>query len=292
MKIYMPSTPLLAISLCGIFATSTDAARIKVTVQSRERGVNTGLAGAEVDCYDEDSFNFDDFLGGNETSIIPSISHTVSIDYDESKDWDFPFFTEPDIYCRIRKEDYITLYTGTKEDVDAGPDDVVDFGTVTVYPDRSGFPGNTNGCGAESDWPVAAEDLSRFLPDLSKACDNRNLCYNNCQETKQDCDDEFRGLLTSRCEDINDLSTSKASCLEVAEDMYDYVLANGQAQYSASQAEFCCGDGIDSDNDGLDDCTDGCPNDGNKYSPGECGCGTPEGECRTCPLRFFSFTCK
>jgi len=38
---------------------------------------------------------------------------------------------------------------------------------------------------------------------------------------------------------------------------------------------------IDSDNDGTPDCADLCPNDSNKTEPGECDCGTPEGECGT-----------
>jgi len=36
---------------------------------------------------------------------------------------------------------------------------------------------------------------------------------------------------------------------------------------------------VDSDNDGTPDCADLCPNDSNKTEPGECNCGTPEGEC-------------
>jgi len=38
---------------------------------------------------------------------------------------------------------------------------------------------------------------------------------------------------------------------------------------------------VDLDNDGTPDCADLCPNDSNKTEPGECDCGTPEGECGT-----------
>ena len=43
-----------------------------------------------------------------------------------------------------------------------------------------------------------------------------------------------------------------------------------------------CGCGVgdaDSDADGVADCTDGCPADGDKVQPGECGCGVVEGSC-------------
>ncbi|MCH8969268.1 MAG: hypothetical protein IIA66_09155 [Planctomycetes bacterium] len=35
----------------------------------------------------------------------------------------------------------------------------------------------------------------------------------------------------------------------------------------------------DNDEDGEPNCSDGCPDDPNKTSPGECGCGVPEGTC-------------
>jgi hypothetical protein len=38
----------------------------------------------------------------------------------------------------------------------------------------------------------------------------------------------------------------------------------------------CIGEFQDSDSDGTCDAQDGCPNDSNKTSPGNCGCGNPE----------------
>lgn len=38
----------------------------------------------------------------------------------------------------------------------------------------------------------------------------------------------------------------------------------------------------DTDEDGVFDCVDGCPNDPLKTAPGNCGCGVAEGECKDC----------
>jgi hypothetical protein len=44
----------------------------------------------------------------------------------------------------------------------------------------------------------------------------------------------------------------------------------------SSVADVCECDLGDSDSDGVDDCTDGCPNDPNKTEPGDCGCGVED----------------
>ncbi len=41
-------------------------------------------------------------------------------------------------------------------------------------------------------------------------------------------------------------------------------------------------DTTDTDDDGTLDCNDGCPDDPNKTSPGDCGCGVAEGTCTDC----------
>jgi hypothetical protein len=43
--------------------------------------------------------------------------------------------------------------------------------------------------------------------------------------------------------------------------------------------QLCTGDGAaDDDNDGVQNCADGCPQDPQKSDPGACGCGAPEND--------------
>lgn len=56
----------------------------------------------------------------------------------------------------------------------------------------------------------------------------------------------------------------------------DQMHCNGYVEFVIG-GEVC----VDSDNDGLDDCRDKCPNDPTKFVAGLCGCGVPEGACPT-----------
>jgi len=47
---------------------------------------------------------------------------------------------------------------------------------------------------------------------------------------------------------------------------------------SLPDAGPACPDPTDSDSDGVADCMDECPNDGEKAMPGQCGCGMPEAD--------------
>ena len=174
-------------------------------------------------------------------------------------------------------------------------DNTANFGTVTMYPDRvaRGDPGQRNGCGPASDW----DDLNvvvDFLTGFGNACNNHDLCYNNCFETKQSCDLELRDLMYSECNDSQDSNAGKAACKAAASTMYALVRDNslGQERFDAGQVayECCpndpnksvagqCGCGspdTDSDGDGTADCNDLCAGDPDKTAPRVCGCGSPD----------------
>jgi hypothetical protein len=61
-------------------------------------------------------------------------------------------------------------------------------------------------------------------------------------------------------------------------------LAGVEEIFDSFQEQFCGYDDCDedqngdpdNDDDGVEDCEDGCMNDPNKYEPGECGCGEPD----------------
>ena len=54
----------------------------------------------------------------------------------------------------------------------------------------------------------------------------------------------------------------------------------------------CSGPILDSDNDGTPNCSDGCPNDPNKTSPGLCGCGVSDSVSFTLPNPGFAVACR
>jgi hypothetical protein len=49
-----------------------------------------------------------------------------------------------------------------------------------------------------------------------------------------------------------------------------------RASYDDDRVTLSVVDSLDSDNDGLADCMDGCPLDPDKFDPGLCGCGVPD----------------
>jgi len=75
------------------------------------------------------------------------------------------------------------------------------------------------------------------------------------------------GVLSSVC------SAGSCNLVTCAGDLEDCnrVSADG-CEWDPAVDGMCCDPNMDADNDGLDDCADGCPDDPNKSAPGVCGC--------------------
>ena len=104
-----------------------------------------------------------------------------------------------------------------------------------IFPDRvsRGDPGTVNGCGPASDWDDI-NSVADFLTGFANQCNNHDLCYTNCSETKESCDDEFLDMMESECNDDWDFS-SKDPCKTVAYGMYSLVRDYGQDAFDASR---------------------------------------------------------
>lgn len=102
-----------------------------------------------------------------------------------------------------------------------------------------GDPGTTNGCGPESLWPGIA-DVASFLTGFGDQCDNHDLCYNNCGETQTSCDEEFRDMMYSECNDFWDSQAGQDACKVVADGMYALVRDNGEDAYNGAQEAYNC----------------------------------------------------
>jgi secretory phospholipase A2 len=118
---------------------------------------------------------------------------------------------------------------------------VANFGTVYIFPNRvaRGDPGTYNGCGPESLWP-GITDAATYLTGFADQCNNHDLCYSSCGETQASCDEEFRDMLYSDCNDYWDSQGTKAACKSVADGMYLLVRNLGADAYVISQAAFQC----------------------------------------------------
>ncbi|MCZ6653687.1 MAG: hypothetical protein O7D91_11755 [Planctomycetota bacterium] len=108
-----------------------------------------------------------------------------------------------------------------------------------------------------------------------EACDDGNACTENdactngeCAGTTVDCDDGD-ACTTDAC-DGGACTHTPLDC-DDGIDCTDDTCVDGTCRHEPLTD--------DNDEDGEPNCSDGCPDDPNKTSPGECGCGVPEGTC-------------
>jgi hypothetical protein len=231
---------LLLLSPLLLLKVAANAATIKICVQSKGKGQVSPLSNAIVYCYDED-LDGDDFMAMGTTSS----DGCVKLSYDEKESsywnpnagWD-AFFSNPDIYCLVTKSNFYKLYTDTKEDWSQGR--TANFGTVTIFPNRveRGDPGTVNGCGAEN-FPGGINEVIDFVTGFKNQCNNHDLCYNDCDESQENCDLEFKAMMYSECNEIWDTS-KKSHCKTAADGMYYMVNEHGSDAYKAGQEAYEC----------------------------------------------------
>jgi hypothetical protein len=266
----------LSFFVLSLLGSLAHGAKIKLCVKARENGIDKKLSGAKVKCWDEDIPGLDSPMTVTKTtgsSGCVTLSYTKKINTvnNPCAGWDCPGYPNPDIYCTVTKRNKfpvrtcckippvigsdhnvshtrthahthslsLQLYTGTIGD--SNQDSVANFGTVYIFPNREarGDPGAINGCGPASLWP-GITDVASFLDDFADQCNNHNLCYNNCGETQVWCDEEFRDMMYSVCNDVGYSQSTKAACKSVADGMYALVRDHGSAAYVAAQAAYKC----------------------------------------------------
>lgn len=215
----------------------SSAAQIKVCVQKSFEQQTGTLSNARVRCYDED-IDSDDFMAGSAytgSNGCVTLSYTKKTPkwYNPCTAWDCPGYTNPDIYCKITKSGYYKLFTNTKED--HNQNNLADFGTVTIYKDRSNHPGTMNGCGPADLWS-GITNVANFLTGFEDQCNNHDKCYNNCQETKSSCDLEFLYMMYSKCNDSWDFE-NKSPCKTAADKMFELVRDRGESAFNEAQSE-------------------------------------------------------
>lgn len=217
-----------------------NASTINICIKKKEEGYTSMLSGATVKCWDEDSLDADDLMTGTGTTdsngcVTLTYTKKISTVLSPCAGWDCT--SNPNIYCKVAKTGLYPLYTDTKEDWNQT--NVANFGTVTIYPDRTGDPGGTpNGCGPVTLWP-GINSVADILSGFGDQCDNHDLCYGNCYESKKNCDLEFKSMMYSKCNDVWDTKDSKNLCKSVAYGMYKIVKDYGADAYNSAQEMFC-----------------------------------------------------
>ena len=257
-----------------------DAASIDICVDKREGGVSSPLAGASVRCYDEDFGNGDDALTdiattGSDGCVTLLYKKRSQTWYNPCAAWDCKLWIDvmclrkakeslkvfsfvalhflridilssgaspnPDIYCVVVKRGYFPLHTNTM--TDQNQDAVTDFVVVTIFPERNEYNslGSSNGCGKESmNWEGIPNAVTDFLTGFGDMCDNHDHCYSTCGETQHDCDDEFRAMMHSKCNDDWDSLSMQVACKSAADGMYDLVDRFGISSFESGQISSNC----------------------------------------------------
>ena len=181
---------------------------------------------AFVKCYDKDP-NHDDIMVEGFTGNDGCATLTYSKDT-----WDgFNGIGDkhPDIYCTVNKEGFVQACPPDKDGHDQSK--LADFGTVTLYRDRTGDYGRDNGCGPEFSEKYGLNHLIANVTGFGEQCANHDHCYYDCQiflakknakDAQEFCDKEMYEGMKSNCNanagSLVDLEQD--ACLAVAEQIY------------------------------------------------------------------------
>ncbi|KAL3274343.1 hypothetical protein HHI36_015741 [Cryptolaemus montrouzieri] len=109
---------------------------------------------------------------------------------------------------------------------------------VIPKPNRNHVP-KANGCGS-----LGLSIPSEFLPvtEMTKCCDQHDICYDTCNKEKELCDIEFKRCLYKYCEgythSIGGMSTVSA-CKGAAKMLFTGTLTFGCKAYLDAQKEAC-----------------------------------------------------
>ncbi|KAK9504821.1 hypothetical protein O3M35_009001 [Rhynocoris fuscipes] len=95
-----------------------------------------------------------------------------------------------------------------------------------------------NGCGPAG-LEVNIENLPS--PEMTKCCNEHDICYSTCNTDKEKCDIDFRKCLYKICESIkvNTDDLANKGCKAAAKMLYTATTALGCSFYQSAQEEAC-----------------------------------------------------
>ncbi len=217
--------------LCAIATLSgADAGTIKICVTLAGQSV----AGAYVECFDEDTLE-DDFMvdgttGSKGCATLTYQTKATSF-WNCVNGWDGCVWSNPDIYCRVSAPCIAPKKTVTKNNQNQNV--VANFGTVTVATD-SAFCGDVtwNGCGASALMPPWLIDMATSISGFETSCNSHDVCYAGCSKSRAQCDSEFKASMYA-------LSNGNAARRAMADGMYMVVRSGGAGLCWDGRSKIC-----------------------------------------------------
>jgi hypothetical protein len=174
-----------------------DAGQIKVCAAVD----SVPVADATVRCWDDD-YNSDDYMVGGTTDSDGCATlnyQTKSNGWWSCGSWDgcSGGYSNPDIFCEVSGECIAPKKTGQKNN--HNQKQLANFGTVNVVADTD-FCGDRswNGCGPAS-FPDWLSDASDSVSGFEDECNSHDVCYDNCSNSRAECEDEFRNSMYAQC---------------------------------------------------------------------------------------------
>ncbi|XP_011301579.1 group XIIA secretory phospholipase A2 [Fopius arisanus] len=111
---------------------------------------------------------------------------------------------------------------------------------LTPKPNKNHVP-QSNGCGS-----LGIEISSEYLPlsEMTKCCDQHDICYDTCNNDKEKCDLEMKRCLYKYCESYQTTGvTIVNTCKGAAKMLFTGTTALGCKSYLDAQKNACwCGD--------------------------------------------------
>ncbi len=96
-----------------------------------------------------------------------------------------------------------------------------------------------NGCGPEGG-VVSAIIPNRFMgANFKPACDDHDICYETCRQSKTYCDRRFLKLMRKECEDVYGSGLRRQWCKAQAVNYHIAVSQGGGDAYEAAQRDAC-----------------------------------------------------
>jgi len=197
---------------------------------------------AFVKCYDKDP-NHDDVM----TEGFTGKDGCVTLKY-PNKSWDWIGGRKPDIYCTVNKLGFVQ---SCPPDKDHHPQsEPADFGTVTLYRDRTGDYGHDNGCGPWWSEIFGINDLVAYGTGFKEQCTNHDKCYWDCKiflaegnakAAQEFCDSEMYEGMKSNCHaNTGDLpGFGELACLRVAKRIYQGLQVLGSKMAYDKSSKNC-----------------------------------------------------
>lgn len=93
-----------------------------------------------------------------------------------------------------------------------------------------------NGCGS-----FGIKLDTTHLPAIERCCNAHDVCYDTCNHSKDDCDDDLRDCLTDICKAMKKYVSKDVyeGCKKMADIMYASTMALGCKPYRDSQKNAC-----------------------------------------------------